>query len=68
MASLGNLTEGFFELLINLVSERYNKEVSNLTDKDIVQYQVINHLCLSSLTHSELYTKLYNIQVYRFNF
>lgn len=49
-----NLVEELLHLLIVIIGERYMPGVSNVTDEDRVKKEIIQHLCIKPLPHSEL--------------
>lgn len=49
-----NLVEEFLQLLIVLIGERYVPGISNVTTEDRIKKEIIQHLCIKPLPHSEL--------------
>lgn len=49
-----NLVEEFLHLIIVLVGERYCPGLSYVTAKDKIKKEIIQHLCIKPLLHSEL--------------
>ncbi|XP_044749932.1 E3 ubiquitin-protein ligase UBR2 [Coccinella septempunctata] len=49
-----NLVEEFLHLLIVLVGERHCPELSFVTETDRIKKDIIHHLCIKPLAHSEL--------------
>ncbi|KAG5890458.1 hypothetical protein JTB14_031270 [Gonioctena quinquepunctata] len=49
-----NLVEELLHLLIIIVGERYMPGISNVTVEDRIRKEVIQHLCIKPLPHSEL--------------
>lgn len=54
MRQLINLVEEFLQLLVMIVGERYVPGISNITTEDRVKKEIIQHLCIKPLPHSEL--------------
>ncbi|XP_017779265.1 PREDICTED: E3 ubiquitin-protein ligase UBR2 isoform X2 [Nicrophorus vespilloides] len=48
------LLEEFLQLLIVIIGERYIPGVSNITTEDRIKKEIIQHLCIKPLPHSEL--------------
>jgi hypothetical protein len=53
------MSEDFFELLIILVSERYESFISQIDPIKKMEREVIHQLCISSLAHSDLVKNIY---------
>lgn len=49
-----NLVEEFLHLLIVIIGERYMPGISNCTVEDRIRKEIIQHLCIKPLPHSEL--------------
>lgn len=49
-----NLVEEFLQLLIVIIGERYIPGISNVTTEDRIKKEIIQHLCIKNLPHSEL--------------
>lgn len=49
-----NMVDEFLELLIIVVGERYIPGIGKLTDDDRIKKEIIQQLCIKSLSHSEL--------------
>lgn len=49
-----NMVDEFLELLIIIIGERYVPGISNVTDDDRIKKEIIQQLCIKSLSHSEL--------------
>lgn len=49
-----NIVEEFLQLLISIVGERHIPGISDLTTQDRVKKEIIQHLCIKPLPHSEL--------------
>lgn len=49
-----SLVEDFLQLIIDITGERYIPGVSNVTTKDRIKKEIIQHLCIKPLPHSEL--------------
>ena len=49
-----NMVDEFLELLIITIGERYVPGISNVTDDDRIKKEIIQQLCIKSLSHSEL--------------
>lgn len=49
-----NLVEEFLQLLIVIIGERYIPGISNTTTEDRIKKEIIQHLCIKPLPHSEL--------------
>lgn len=53
------MSEDFFELLIILVSERYESFISQIDPIKKMEREVIHQLCISPLAHSDLVKNIY---------
>ena len=60
------LFEIFLEIFIQIVSERYNTEISYATQNQIFEYKIINKLSVASYTWSDLIKSLFNNEVIEF--
>lgn len=49
-----NLVEEFLQLLIVIIGERYIPGISNTTTEDRIKKEIVQHLCIKPLPHSEL--------------
>jgi E3 ubiquitin-protein ligase UBR2 len=49
-----SLVEEFLQLLIVIVGERYMPGISNVTTEDRIKKEIIQHLCIKPMPHSEL--------------
>ncbi|KAB0798887.1 hypothetical protein PPYR_06767 [Photinus pyralis] len=49
-----NIVEEFLQLVISIVGERHIPGISDLTTQDRVKKEIIQHLCIKPLPHSEL--------------
>ncbi|KAF5270880.1 hypothetical protein FQR65_LT05397 [Abscondita terminalis] len=49
-----NIVEEFLQLLISIVGERHISGISDVTVEDRVKKEIIQHLCIKPLPHSEL--------------
>ena len=53
------ISEDFLELLIHVVSERYEPELSEIEPVDKIEREVIQQLCISPMPHSDLVKNVY---------
>lgn len=56
---LTTMSEDFLELLINIVSERYESYLSQIESAKKMEREVIHQLCVSPMAHSDLVKNIY---------
>ncbi len=54
------ISEDFLELLIHIISERYEPELSHIEAIDKIEREVIQQLCISPMPHSDLVKNIYS--------
>ena len=60
------LFEIFFEILIQVVTERYNPDISVATNEEVIEYKLINKLSVAPSTWSDLVKNLFTEEVLAF--
>jgi hypothetical protein len=62
------VSEDFLQLIIILVSERYDPQIGKVEQIDKLKREVIHQLCISPMPHSDIVKNIFSENVSKFNF